>query len=223
MAQQFVSASSQYYRFPSQLPGAPYPMTMACWANIATPAGALGVLMGTSTNGGAGRNTMYYDSDVSGGGVGPAVKAASTATAGGAAAVSFSNVVLLANTWMHHACVWDTNSSRLCYTNGTAGILDTNTRDITGADELTLATRWSTTLGAYCDGILADCAVWSASLTAAEVSSLAAGFSPKLIRPQNLVFYAPLSRTVMDVARGAAILGSNAGTVVDNPRLYPGM
>lgn len=42
---------------------------------------------------------------------------------------------------------------------------------------------------------MAEVAIWNTDLTSAEISSLAKGFCPKLIRPEYLFFYAPLIRT----------------------------
>ena len=42
---------------------------------------------------------------------------------------------------------------------------------------------------------MAEVAIWNTDLTSEEISSLAKGFCPKLIRPEYLFFYAPLIRT----------------------------
>jgi hypothetical protein len=62
-------------------------------------------------------------------------------------------------------------------------------------------------------------AVWNAALTDAEVAILATGFSPKKVRPQSLVFYAPLVREVRDLVGGVA-LSDTGTTVADHPRTY---
>ena len=41
------------------------------------------------------------------------------------------------------------------------------------------------------------------------------------IRPQNLVFYAPLVRDLIDQKGGLTITNNNAATVANHPRIYP--
>jgi hypothetical protein len=69
-------------------------------------------------------------------------------------------------------------------------------------------------------GTIAEIGIWSATLTAAEVASLAKGMTCDKIRPQNLVFYAPLVRDLQDVRGGLAITNNNAATVATHPRVY---
>lgn len=70
------------------------------------------------------------------------------------------------------------------------------------------------------DGLIAEAAVYNAALTAAEIASLAKGMTPDKIRPQNLVFYAPLVRDLIDAKGGRAITNNNAATVANHPRVY---
>jgi hypothetical protein len=67
---------------------------------------------------------------------------------------------------------------------------------------------------------VAEAAIWTAALTATEILSLNAGASPALVRPQSLVFYAPLIRDLQDVRGGLAITNNNGATVVDHPRVF---
>ncbi len=41
------------------------------------------------------------------------------------------------------------------------------------------------------------------------------------IRPQNLVFYSPLVRDLIDARGGRAITNNNGATVANHPRIYP--
>lgn len=72
----------------------------------------------------------------------------------------------------------------------------------------------------YHDGQLSECAIWSVVLTAAEITSLFKGFKPYRIRPQSLVFYAPLVRDLIDARGGLALTNNNTATVADHPRVY---
>ena len=71
------------------------------------------------------------------------------------------------------------------------------------------------------DGRLAEVGIWNIDLTAAEIASLAKGMTPDKIRPQSLVFYAPLVRNLIDQKGGLALTNNNSATVANHPRLYP--
>jgi hypothetical protein len=68
-------------------------------------------------------------------------------------------------------------------------------------------------------GTLAEAAIYNATLSASDAAALATGASPRLVRPDGLVMYAPLVRDVMDI-RGTATLTDNATTQTDHPRVY---
>lgn len=72
----------------------------------------------------------------------------------------------------------------------------------------------------YFDGLIAEAAVYNAALTAAEVASLAKGMTCDKVRPQSLVFYAPLVRNLQDVKGGLTITNNNTATVANHPRVY---
>lgn len=63
-------------------------------------------------------------------------------------------------------------------------------------------------------------AMWSATLTDAEMVSLARGFSPRRVRPQSLRYYAPLIRNVQDLIAAITHTATNAAAAVDSPRAY---
>ena len=70
------------------------------------------------------------------------------------------------------------------------------------------------------DGLIAEAAVYNAALTAAEIASLAKGMTCDKIRPQSLVFYAPLVRNLVDAKGGLTLTNNNAATVANHPRVY---
>jgi hypothetical protein len=70
------------------------------------------------------------------------------------------------------------------------------------------------------NGQYAEVGVWHEPLTAAEIASLAKGMTCDKIRPQNLVFYAPLVRDLVDVKGGLTITNNNGATVANHPRVY---
>ena len=70
------------------------------------------------------------------------------------------------------------------------------------------------------DGCLAEVGIWNAALTAAEIASLAKGMTCDKVRPQSLVFYAPLVRDLIDTKGGLTITNNNTATVATHPRVY---
>ena len=87
-------------------------------------------------------------------------------------------------------------------------------------DEYLVGARRNTTIALHYTGRIADAAIWNAALTAAEIASLAKGMTCDKIRPQNLVFYAPLVRDLNDQKGGLTITNNNAATVAAHTRVY---
>jgi hypothetical protein len=80
--------------------------------------------------------------------------------------------------------------------------------------------RNSAGVDVFARGVIAETGVWNVTLTADEIASLAKGVACNLVRPQSLVFYAPLVRNLIDVRGGRAITNNNGATVVNHPRIY---
>jgi hypothetical protein len=132
-----------------------------------------------------------------------------------------SSGTLTANTWWHGCGVWASNTSRTAYLNGVAGSTATNAYTGAGGwNTITVGGRWATTFGGYFNGIIAEVGIWNAALTAAEIASLADGMTCDKVRPQSLVFYAPLCRDLIDVKGGLTITNNNTATVANHPRVY---
>ena len=71
------------------------------------------------------------------------------------------------------------------------------------------------------NGLIAEVGIWNAALTAEEVASLAKGMTCYKVRPQSLVFYAPLVRDLTDQKGGLTITNNGGATVANHPRIYP--
>jgi hypothetical protein len=69
-------------------------------------------------------------------------------------------------------------------------------------------------------GDIAEVGVWNVVLSPVEVASLARGMTCDKVRPQSLVFYAPLVRDLQDVKGGLTITNNNTATVANHPRVY---
>jgi hypothetical protein len=80
--------------------------------------------------------------------------------------------------------------------------------------------------GRYWDGAIAEAAAYSVTLSAGEISSLAAGVSPLLIRPDALIGYWPLGGAYTandddtDIVGGHALTDSGSPTGEDHPPIF---
>jgi hypothetical protein len=73
----------------------------------------------------------------------------------------------------------------------------------------------------YTDAKIAESAIWNVALTAAEIATLAAGYSPLFVRPQSLVFYAPIIRELNNL-KGGVLTNNGSAAVSVHPRIiYP--
>jgi hypothetical protein len=126
-----------------------------------------------------------------------------------------------ASTWTHACGVFRATNNRSAYINGgSRGNNTSQTRTPFGINGTVLGASYvAGSLGEYFNGLIAEVGIWNIDLNDDEVLSLAKGFSPRLVRPQSLVFYAPLVRNVQDL-RGGITLTTSGTTVADHPRIY---
>lgn len=83
----------------------------------------------------------------------------------------------------------------------------------------------TTTRNTFLNGSIAEVGVWNVELSADEILALSRGVTCDQVRPESLVFYAPLIRSIHDVARGREITLVTTGIVdeaspSDHPRVY---
>jgi hypothetical protein len=122
------------------------------------------------------------------------------------------------NTW-HNACyVESSSSSRIIYLDGGSATINTTAANYSGLNSLNI--------GAFnaienFSGEIAEVGLWNTALTAPEIASLSKGMTCDKIRPQSLVFYAPLVRDLIDQRGGRTITNNNGATVANHPRIYP--
>jgi len=191
------------------------PLTMACFF-YSTSATANQSLI-TLNQGGS--NSNYFGLGINGSVGGDPVYG--YVNGSGAGNVNFNTTTgYTANTW-HHACaVFTSSSSRDSYIDAGSVGSSTTARTVVSIDRLRLGVYHG--LGSPSSpliGRMAEAAVWNAALTVAEIASLSKGMQPNQIRPQSLVFYAPLIRDIMDVRNGLALTTSGL-TVAVHPRIY---
>ena len=126
------------------------------------------------------------------------------------------------NNWHHGCAVFTSNTSRTIYLNGGSSATDTTNIPIDGnaIDKTGIACLARSTNAAFFQGRAAEVGIWNVALTADEVASLAKGMTCDKVRPQSLVFYAPLVRDLIDVKGGLTITNNNTATVANHPRVY---
>lgn len=126
------------------------------------------------------------------------------------------------NTWNTIVSTLASATSRTVWANGSANTAtNSNNLDSGTPTQLTIGAEVSNSSpNIMFDGSIADAAVWSVSLSNAEIDALHKGFKPTRIRPQELKFYSPLIRTLQDVRGGLAITNVNGATVSVHPRVY---
>jgi hypothetical protein len=215
MAYEFASASAKYLSATSA-PVTAAPLSMACWfyplnvtANMA--------LVCLENSGGTDRFILQALGAIGGD---PLQYSAGQATTSSAAANS--TIGYSANQWSH-ACGVETNAaSRIVYLNGGNSATNTTSRTPASIDRLKIGTlNFNGTFPFHLmNGYIAEVGIWNAALTAAEIASLANGMTCDKIRPQSLVFYAPLVRDLQDTKGGLTITNNNSATVATHPRVY---
>jgi hypothetical protein len=210
MAYNFAGSSTQYLEVGSA-PASSVPLTMACRFFASSPS-TLASLMALNRPDNPSRFQLILNaSNVVAGVVDASGTGGADSTAG----------TVASNTWSHAAGVFTSNTSRTAYLDGAAGGANTANIVPSGLNRLYVGTlRGSVGLAIFFTGLIAEAGIWNAALTAAEIASLAKGMTPDKIRPQSLVFYAPLVRDLIDVRGGLTITNNNSATVADHPRVY---
>lgn len=200
------------YLIGGSAPVSAVPLTIACWFignNTLT-----GAAVSLGTNGG----TARYSIVPAGTAAGDPIQVGVTNSAGTGVNATTSTG-WSSGVWNHACGVYASTTSRSAYLNGGGKV--TETTSITASADRTLigARINSGAVGAFFSGRVADVGIWNIDLTDAEVASLATGMSPLLIRPQSLVFYAPLYRNFVDY-KGMSLTNTGSATVVDSNRHY---
>ena len=216
MARAFVRASSQGLEHGAAVIGA-YPLTLAAWVrsdDATVGQSILGVFNATVDRwirielrgdiGGDPARIEAYDG----------VTNANAATSSGYSA----------NTW-HHVCgVSASSTSRIVYLDGGNSGSDTTALLFPAEDRTAIGKRLM--FGGddfFFSGRIAEAAIWSAALDAAEVAALAKGFSPLLIRPTSLAAYWPLlgnDASELDRWKSRFDMTVTVATKADHIRIY---
>jgi len=203
---------STQYLIGGSAPVSAVPLTISCW--FIGNSTLTGAAVSLGTNGGTARYSIVPAGTVAG----DPIQVGVTNSAGTGANATTSTG-WTTGTWNHACGVYTSTTSRTAYLNGGGKV--TETTSITASADRTLigARINSGAVGAFFSGRVADVGIWNTDLTEAEVISLSTGMSPLLIRPQSLVFYAPLYRDFIDY-KGMSLTNTASVTVVDSNRHY---
>lgn len=139
-------------------------------------------------------------------------------TSGNGTADGFSDSAIPDLAWSHIAGVQHSTTSRRFFLDGAPHTISTQSSNPSGMDRVGIGQlRINGNLFSTCNGDVAHAAAWNAALTDEEMVMLAR-VSPLLVRPQSLVFYAPVpsdaTGSLVDVVGGRlltfAVGGANA-------------
>jgi hypothetical protein len=184
----FAAASSQYLENTADTPISAVGFTMSGWFYIAT--GAESGFFSLNDQSSAVNRSFI---DILGGSDTARFLFEGSSTNGSTSANSAT-----AGAW-NHVCGRSVSlSSGIVTLNGdhaNQGTNGTNIGAYPSQDSVSVSAARDTT-PSYFSGSDAECAIWNVSLTDAEVTMLALGISPLLVRPGNLVRYYPLNEGV---------------------------
>jgi hypothetical protein len=191
------------------------PLTLACWFN-STNTTAIQALVCVNATANSERHVLYARGDVAGDPI--RIQSVSGATTGNAdTTTGYSSGV-----WTHACGVLSSNTNRTAYING--GSSGTNATNVSVSTvQCSIGAQRFITFPSgtsFTTGLIAEVGIWNAALTAAEIASLAQGMTCDKVRPQSLVFYAPLVRELQDVRQGLTITNNNGAAVTNHPRVY---
>lgn len=189
--------------------------TIACWARPDVVGQNLMSISNSSGNAGALRLVM----------LGTGTRGTSINASNVASTVDTTTGSVSVGVWGHHAATF-TNTSRSAFFNGSNKATVNVTNIASGFTRTQIgARRAGSAIDAYFNGRIAEVGVWNVVLTDDEILSLGKGVSCSLVRPQNLVLYAPMIRELDDHSKTLFSFSTiNTGAVVDtlgvHPRIY---
>lgn len=207
------SGSTQYLTVASA-PATAAPMTLAAWVRPTS-------MTGTRTVGAVGQvpAAVRHRNQI----VMLSTGAIRAVAAGSSNVFSESTSTASVNAWSHTAGVFSSLASRTSYLNGAASAETTTTITQSQFTEAVIAAQQGTVAGVYENpwiGDMAEFGIWNVALTAAEIAALSDGIACNRVRPQSLVFYAPLVRDLIDARGGLTITNVNGATATTHPRIY---
>jgi hypothetical protein len=218
MAREFTAASSQYLSAPdSSTLDITGQLTLACWAKSSgSYSSNRGLVSKYGLDGNQRSYVIYIDA------LGFVGFALSTNGLFQATNVLIGSTAI-GTDWAHIAGVVTPNVRQEVFLNANSAAVKTSgvlAGIHSGTAPLWIGAQFSIGTSTVFDGLIAEVGIWNAALTAAEVASLAKGMTCDKVRPQSLVFYAPLVRELIDQKGGLVITNNNAATVAAHTRVY---
>lgn len=206
MAYELASVSSQYLSATNPVSAAPF--TVACWAKVPNTSGNK-ALLSLNQNSGTnkfvfylGGSSLFFFVNDSGGFTQP------------------GGINVSSNTWFHACAVEAASNDHRVFLNGANKRTSSTFRTPVSINAFNVGTdRNNNNNTSFFTGQIAEVGIWDVALTDAEIASLAKGMTCDKIRPQNLVFYAPLIRDLND-QKGGLTITNNGATVANHPRVY---
>lgn len=217
MSWAFTSAGTSNYTV-TAAPITAHPLTIACWFNPDNSTAGM-ELVSVHTAGTVNHRWMLtYRGDLGGD-----VCAATSVQGGAVNASGLSSTGSTAGAWSHGGAVFASATSRTAYRGGIAGTTQTTSITPSGVDTVTIGRPDVVSLGGSTDAKIAEVGIWAAALSTADMLMLARGVCPLLVRPGDLVFYAPLvgpATSQPDRVGGATLSQTNTPTVYDHPAIF---
>ena len=209
MAYEFTAASSQSLNTTST-PVTGTPLTLSAWIKCDTLPNTLSHIVGI---GNLSSNTQYILLQLSSN-----IPQAVNRSAANILATSLGSIT--AGQWSHVCGIFPSNSNVSVYMDGVFQASSSASNTSFTPNTLRVARRPNSSGTPFFTGQISECGVWNAALTAAEIASIAKGMTCDKVRPQSLVFYAPLVRDLIDYKGGLTITNNNTATVANHPRVY---
>ena len=205
-----LNGTNQFLTAPA--PVTAVPLTVSCWFYANNNAVNMALVVLENSGG-----THRFDLQALGAIVGDPIQ--SGTAAGGPSSFARTSTGFSANTWNHACGVQSAINSRTAYLNEGGQVTNNGVQTPTGISVLKIGVTSGNQN--FFNGLLAEVGIWNAALSPAEIASLAKGVTCDKIRPQNLVFYAPLIRDLLDQKGGKTITNNNGATVANHPCIYP--
>lgn len=209
MAYTSFSLANYIRRLSTPITATPFSMSAWLFFESATANNACFILDGSSVNSAG----LAAEGNVSGDPI-TAYMDGPEGTSASAYARSSSGYSL--NVWTHVCGVFSSSTLREIYVNGSNLGSATTTRTPT-FDRINIG-NYRGSFNAL-NGRIAQAAIYNKALSSGEINALAKGFSARLVAPQNLKVFAPLTRGFSDYM-GDSFSQVGTVSVTQNPRLY---